>query len=76
RIKAAIKDLKSPGYIAFVGTPKVYVIGRDDAALECELVIPVATQGAQIVVTGKASEEYAWACSWTETLINISNNNF
>ena len=63
KIEGAMKK-DDGGTVAFVGTPKVSVVGRDNANLDVDVVLAAADAGANIRVTGIAAEEWTWTCEW------------
>lgn len=66
---AAKKD--STGTVSLIGTPKVIVVGTDDAALDCSVALAASDLGVNILVTGKASEKYVWSGNWQGTEIEV-----
>jgi len=64
RLEGALKK-DDGGNVAFVGVPKVTVIGRDNANLEVDVVLAGSDAGADIRVTGIAAEEWTWTCEWS-----------
>lgn len=63
KIEGAMKK-DDAGNVAFVGSPKVSVVGRDDVNLDVDVVLAAANAGANIRVTGLAAEEWTWTCEW------------
>ncbi len=63
KIEGAMKK-DDAGVVAFVGSPKVSVVGRDDVNLDVDIVLAAANAGADIRVTGIAAEEWTWTCEW------------
>ena len=62
-VQGAMKK-STAGTVAFVGTPFIELLGRDDAALDVDIALAAANGGADIKVTGKASETYVWTFEW------------
>lgn len=70
KVEGAMKK-DDGGTVAFIGTPVISVLGRDDNALTIAITLAAADEGASIKVTGKAGEDYTWAFSWTGTEIEL-----
>ena len=63
KIEGAMKK-DDGGTVAFIGNPKVSVVGRDVAQLDCDVVLAAADAGMNIRVTGIAAQEWTWTCEW------------
>ena len=59
KIEFAVKK-NNAGTVSFVGNPKVSVVGRDDANLDCDVVLAGSNAGTNIRVTGIAAQEWVW----------------
>lgn len=69
KISGALKK-NSGGTISFIGNPKVSVVGRDDAGLDCGVSL-VAGKGMNIEVNGLAGETFVWAAEYEGVEIKV-----
>lgn len=70
KIAFAVKK-NSGGTVSFVGNPKVSVVGRDNAALDCDVVLAATNGGVDVKVTGIAAQTFCWACEWEGAEIKV-----
>jgi len=63
KVEFAVKK-NDAGAVSFVGNPKVSVVGRDDANLDCDVVLAGSNAGTNIRVTGIAAQDWVWCFEW------------